>query len=97
MNKLFYKTAVLQYLEDFVEGFKSFVENFAVGFIQDFVKGLFQRCRLTIDQTKLTLRAALQRFCNGFCCFGCHWIRTISSERRSAQFKSAMEEVRERD
>ena len=85
------------YLEDFVEGLKSFGENFAVVFIQDFFKDLFQRChlKLTIDQAKLTRRASLLAVLDDSCFFGCHWIRTISSERRGAQFKSAMEEVEE--
>ena len=83
------------YLEDFVEGLKSFVENFVVVFIKDFFKDLFQRCRLklTIDQAKLTRRALLLAVLDDFCFFGCHWIRTISSERRGSQFKSAMVEV----
>ena len=61
MNKVcFNLTAVLHwrrgYFEDFAEGFKSFVENFAV----DFVKDLFQRCREAVDQAKLTRQAVLR-------------------------------------
>ena len=37
------------YLEDFVEGLKSFVENFVVVFIEDFFKDLFQRCRFKVN------------------------------------------------
>ena len=65
MNKVcFNLTTVLHwrrgYFEDFAEGFKSFVENLAVDFVEDFVKDLFQRCREAVDRAKLTRQAVLR-------------------------------------